>query len=159
MRVLTQEHLEGGDMAGAGGIGGIFLDSEDPAALAAWYDEHLGVGFTAARGLGLDAPEEESFFRVFRTRDIDSREVRENPVFAINKATGPLAPGDERGHVIGLRVDDVEAVLAHLATMGVEPESKMLEWEGGKHIRIRDPDGNQVELYEELPLVPDSPYR
>jgi hypothetical protein len=35
----------------------------------------------------------------------------------------------------------------------------MLEWEGGKHIRIRDPDGNQVELYEELPLAPDSPYR
>ena len=146
-------------MAGAQGIAGVFLDSEDPAALAAWYDEHLRVGFAGAQGLGLDAPEEQSFFRVFATRDIDSSEVRENPVFAINKATGPLAPGDERGHVVGLRVDDVDAVLAYMATVGIEQEGEMLVWEGGKHARIRDPDGNKVELYEELPLAPDSPYR
>jgi catechol 2,3-dioxygenase-like lactoylglutathione lyase family enzyme len=146
-------------MAGAQGIAGVFIDSEDPAGLAAWYDEHLDVGFTGAEGLGLDAPEEESFFRVFHTRDVESGEVRENPVFAINKATGPLAPGNQRGHVIGLRVDDVDAVLQHLATAGVEQEGKMLVWEGGKHARIRDPDGNLVELYEELPLAPDSPYR
>lgn len=146
-------------MAGAEGIGGLFIDSEDPAALAAWYDEHLGVGFIGAEGLGLDAPDEESFFRVFSTRDLETGEVRENPVFAINKAPGPLASGDARGHVIGLRVDDVDAVLERLAEAGIEPESEMLEWEGGKHIRVRDPDGNRVELYEELPLPPDSPYR
>ena len=146
-------------MAQAQGIGGIFIDSEDPAALAAWYDEHLGVGFTGEHGLGLDAPEAESFYRVFRTRDVETSEVRENPVFAINKATRSLAPGSQRGHVIGLRVDDIESVLARLATSGIEPESEMLEWEGGKHIRISDPDGNQVELYEELPLPDDSPYR
>lgn len=146
-------------MAGAKGVAGVFIDSEDPAALAAWYDEHLGVGFTGAEGLGLDAPEEESFFRVFRTRDVESGEVRENPVFAINKATGPLASGDQRGHVIGLRVDDVDAVLAHLAEVGVAQEGEMLEWEGGRHARVRDPDGNKLELYEELPLAPDSPYR
>ena len=26
--------------------------------------------------------------------------------------------------------------------------------EGGRHARIRDPEGNRVELYEELPLAP-----
>ncbi len=31
--------------------------------------------------------------------------------------------------------------------------------EGGRHARIRDPEGNRVELYEELPLAPASPYR
>ena len=146
-------------MAEARGIGGVFIDSEDPARLAAWYNEHLGVGLVAAQGLGLDAPEEQSFFRVFHTRDVESSEVRENPVFAINKASGPLAPGDERGHVIGLRVDDLDAVLAKLDTIGIAAEGRILEWEGGKHARIHDPDGNQVELYEELPLPEDSPYR
>ena len=146
-------------MAGARGIAGIFLDSEDPARLAAWYNEHLDVGLEGATGLGLDAPEAESFFRVFHTRDVDTSEVRENPVFAINQATGPLAPGDERGHVLGLRVDDLDAVLSRLGSIGIEMEGKMLEWEGGRHARIHDPDGNQVELYEELPLPEDSPYR
>jgi catechol 2,3-dioxygenase-like lactoylglutathione lyase family enzyme len=146
-------------MAGALGIGGVFIDSDDPAALAAWYDEHLGVGLAGAEGLGLDAPEEQSFFRVFRTRDLDSGEIRENPVFAINRATGPLAPGVERGHVIGFRIDEMDALLSQLAAAGIEPVSEMLSWEGGKHIRIRDPDGNLIELYEELPLAPDSPYR
>ena len=28
-----------------------------------------------------------------------------------------------------------------------------------RHARIRDPEGNRVELYEELPLAPDSPYQ
>ena len=146
-------------MAGAKGIAGVFLDSEDPAALAAWYDKHLGVGFISATGLGIDAPEAESFYRVFRTRDVESGEVRENPVFAINQASGPLASEVQRGYVVGLRVDDIDAVLEQLAASGVEPEGEMLVWEGGKHSRIRDPDGNQVELYEELPLPEDSPYR
>ena len=146
-------------MARVEGIGGIFIHSEDPEALAAWYDEHLGVGFIAAQGVGLDAPEEQSFFRVFHTRDIETSMIRENPVFAINRASGQLAPGAERGHVIGLRVDDIDAVLEHLSSHGIEPETDVLAWEGGKHARVRDPDGNLVELYEELPLPEDSPYR
>ncbi len=146
-------------MAGARGIGGIFLDSEDPASLAAWYNEHLDVGLIGAHGLGLDAPDEQSFYRVFHTRDVDSGEVRESPVFAINQASGPLAPGNERGHVLGLRVDDLDAVLTYLGSIGIEAEGKILEWEGGRHARIHDPDGNQLELYEELTLPEDSPYR
>jgi catechol 2,3-dioxygenase-like lactoylglutathione lyase family enzyme len=146
-------------VASAYGIGGLFIDSEDPARLAAWYNDHLDVGLQAADGLGIDAPEHQSFFRVFLTRDLDSGEVRENPVFAINRATGPLASGDERGHVIGLRVDDLDAVLARLGAAGVDREGEILEWEGGRHARVRDADGNRVELYQELPLPPDSPYR
>lgn len=139
-------------MPGARGIGGVFLDSADPAALAAWYDEHLAVGF-------VEHPDGGSFYRVFHTRDIETSEVRENPVLAINPAAGPLAPGDQRGHILGLRVDDLDAVLDHLATVGITTDGDLLEWEGGRHARIRDPEGNRVELYEELPLAPDSPYR
>ncbi len=146
-------------MEGARGIAGIFLDSEDPARLAAWYNEHLDVGLIGAQGLGLDAPDEQSFYRVFHTRDVDSGDVRESPVFAINQASGPLAPGNERGHVLGLRVDDLDAVLTYLGSIGIEAEGKILEWEGGRHARIHDPDGNQLELYEELTLPEDSPYR
>ncbi len=71
-------------MAGAQGVGGVFLDSADPAALAAWYNEHLDVGF-------VQHPDGASFYRVFHTRDFETSEVRENPVLAINLAPGVLA--------------------------------------------------------------------
>ena len=130
----------------------MFLDSADPAALAAWYDEHLEVNFVAS-------PDDGSFYRVFQTRDYETGAVRENPVFAIHPAPGLLAPPEQRGYVLNLRVDDLDAVLNHLDTIGIEPEGTVILWEGGKHARVRDPDGNRVELYEELPLAPDSPYR
>lgn len=139
-------------MAGVQGIGGVFLDSKDPAALAAWYDDHLGVGF-------IGDPSEGSFYRVFLTRDHETGEEHQNPVFSISRAPGPLAAPDERGFVVNLRVDDIAAVLDHLATIGVLPEGEVIEWEGGKHVRIRDLDGNRLELYQEIPLAPDSPIR
>ena len=38
-------------------------------------------------------------------------------------------------------------------------DEQRIAWEGGKHGWIRDLDGNRLELYEELPLPADSPYR
>jgi catechol 2,3-dioxygenase-like lactoylglutathione lyase family enzyme len=134
------------------GIGGVFLDSYDAAALAGWYRRHLGIDFQ-------EHPEENSHYVVFRTRDLRSGEIRENPVFAISPAEGKLAPPQERGFVVNLRVKDLDRTLADLAAAGVTVEDQRIAWEGGKHGWIRDLDGNRIELYEELPLAPDSPYR
>lgn len=134
------------------GIGGVFLDSNDAAALADWYRRHLGIDFQ-------ENPDERSYYVVFRTRDLLTGEIRENPVFAISPAEGRLAPPDERGFVINFRVADLDRTLADLADHGVAVEPDQIVWEGGKHGWIRDLDGNRVELYEELPLAPDSPYR
>ena len=134
------------------GVGGVFLDSHDAAALADWYRRHLGIDFQ-------EHPDERSHYVVFRTRDIATGKIRENPVLGIFPAEGELAPPDERGFVVNLRVNDLDRTLDALAAADVTIEEKRITWEGGKHGWIRDLDGNRIELYEELPLAPDSPFR
>ncbi len=134
------------------GLGGLFIQSVDPSALAAWYQSHLGMEFE-------EHPDGGSYYVVFQTRDVHSGEVRENPVFAIEPAAGHLARSEERGLTFNLRVGDLEAVLERLTAAGVDVEDRTVVWEGGKHGWMRDLDGNRVELYEEIPLAPDSQYR
>jgi catechol 2,3-dioxygenase-like lactoylglutathione lyase family enzyme len=129
------------------GLGGVFLDSNDARALAEWYRRHFGIEFD-------EHPDGGSFFVVFRTRDLNSQEIRENPVFAINQTEAALAPAEQRGLTINLRVADLEDTLSELTTAGVQVEEKRIAWEGGKHGWVRDLDGNRIELYEELPLSP-----
>jgi len=132
------------------GIGGVFLHSNDAQALADWYHRHLAIDFTEEGG--------GSFYVVFLTRDLTSGEVRHNPVFAINQTDTELAPPAARGITVNLRVDNLESTLGRLASEGIQVDEKQIVWEGGRHGWIRDLDGNRIELYEELPLPPDSPY-
>lgn len=139
-------------MAKAQGVGGVFFDSSDAEALAGWYRDCLGIEF-------MEHPDGGSYFCVFQTRDLTTSEVRQNPVFAINQAKGPLASADQRGFMVNLRVGDLQSTLDELRSNGADIEEQTIEWEGGKHAWVRDLDGNRVELYEELVLPPDSPYR
>ena len=134
------------------GGGGLFIQSKDPESLAGWYTQHLNMEFE-------EHPDGGSFYIVFRTRDLQTSEIRENPVFAIEPAAGDLAEPSRRGFTLGLRVGDLDETLQRLAESGVAVEDRTLVWEGGKHGWMVDPDGNRVELYEEIPLPPDSPYR
>ena len=129
-------------MARVKGIGGVFIDSNDASRLASWYHDMLGVETEKH-------PDRQGYYKVFPTRDVETRVVRENPVFAINQAERELA-GGERGFVVNLRVDDLDGVLDQLRAKGVEAEGEMLIWERGKHAWIRDLDGNKIELYEEI---------
>jgi catechol 2,3-dioxygenase-like lactoylglutathione lyase family enzyme len=132
------------------GIGGVFLESNDAATLADWYRRYLGIDFH------LDG---DSHYVVFRTRDLHTSVIRENPVFAIVQSNETLAPPDRRGFTVNLRVVDLDLILEQLSARGIAVEEERVVWEGGKHGWVRDLDGNRIELYEELPLAPDSPYR
>ncbi|HVQ59632.1 MAG TPA: VOC family protein [Solirubrobacterales bacterium] len=68
----------------------------------------------------------------------------------------PLPPGTERpgsAHT-GLRVADIEAMLARLAEAGVEPLNPPVTlqepgaWHGSTIAYVRDPDGHAVELVQ-----------
>ncbi len=96
---------------------------------------------------------------MFRTRDLASGEIRENPVFAINQTSTALAAPRQRGVTIDLRVTDLDGTLNRLAAEGVAVDERRITWEGGKHGWIHDLDGNRVELYQELELPPESPCR
>ena len=129
-------------MASVQGLAGAFFDSSDPKKLAMWYQDVLGLKMEAH-------PDGSSYYHVFETRDLETKEIRQNPVFAINQAKEPLAENG-RGFQMGLRVDNFEAYMQRLRAAGVEVEDDTLEWEGGKHGWVQDLDGNRVEIYEEI---------
>jgi len=112
-------------MAEATGIGGVFFRARDIAALAAWYETHLGVpGFWMQEA--------------------------DPTVFAPFKADTDYFPAD-RQWMINLRVDDLDGLLEKLLAAGIPSETRPDEWdtpETGRFARIHDPEGNPIELWQ-----------
>jgi predicted enzyme related to lactoylglutathione lyase len=127
-------------MARITGIGGVFFKSRnDHAALAAWYQEHLGI------------PLEKSFGgAVLRWTD-DKAEDRGLTVWHVaGKESRWFSPSDS-SFMINYRVDDLEEMVAQLRAAGVEITQGPESHENGKFAWVMDPDGNKVELWEPMP--------
>lgn len=115
-------------MAKAAGLGGVFFRADDPQALAAWYERHLGVTFPWSQQAGL------TVFAPFE-RDTD--------YFAA-----------DRQFMVNFRVDDLDALIAALAAERIAVETRPDEWdtpETGRFARIHDPEGNPIELWQPPP--------
>jgi predicted enzyme related to lactoylglutathione lyase len=117
------------------GIGGIFVTSKDPKALAKWYKEVLGIPIETWGGamLRYDAPG--------------------HPPMALWNAmpenSDEIAPS-HRDFMVNFAVDDLDAFVARLETKGVT----ILKREGdqtGKFAWILDPDGTKIELWQPAP--------
>jgi predicted enzyme related to lactoylglutathione lyase len=112
------------------GIGGLFFRSRDPKALGAWYLEHLGVG----------APEGVWIWN----------QQAGPTVFQPFEANSDYFPADKQ-HMINLRVDDLDGMIAGLQAGGIEVITKP-EWDAhpeiGRFARIHDPEGNPIELWQ-----------
>jgi predicted enzyme related to lactoylglutathione lyase len=109
------------------GIGGIFFRARDPAALAAWYRDRLGVTEMWKQQAGMT-------------------------VFSPFIATSDYFPADKQW-MINLRVTGLDALIASLKAAGVAVETRA-EWDTpqtGRFARIVDPEGNNVELWEPPP--------
>lgn len=125
-------------MAKITGIGGVFLKSRgDSAALARWYQEHLGLRLEDFGGAVLRWPEdkgEDQGVTVWHLADRDSQW---------------FSPSDS-SFMINYRVDDLDELLEQLRAGNVAiiggPESH----ENGKFAWVMDPDGNKVELWEPM---------
>jgi predicted enzyme related to lactoylglutathione lyase len=123
-------------MAKVTGIGGVFFKStKDHKALAAWYQQHLGMKLEDWGGAILkwtDDHAEDKGLTVWNVAD---------------KNTKWFSPSSS-SFMINYRVEDMDGLLAQLKSAGVEilqgPESH----ENGKFAWILDPDGNKVELWE-----------
>jgi predicted enzyme related to lactoylglutathione lyase len=119
------------------GMGGFFFRARDPAALKAWYREHLGVG--GGMGVGPDGqPNEWLWF------------TQGGPmVFEPFQETTDYFAADKQV-MINLRVTDLDGLLANLRAAGVEVITKP-EWDSpevGRFARIHDPEANPIELWE-----------
>jgi predicted enzyme related to lactoylglutathione lyase len=128
-------------MAKITGIGGVFFKSKgDPAALAAWYQKHLGMPVGSWGGAVLrwsDDPGEDKAATAWQVAKHDTE------WFAPSNAS----------FMINYRVDDLSEMLTDLKTAGVDVLKGPESHEHGTFAWIVDPDGNKVELWE--PTVRD----
>jgi len=119
-------------MAKVIGLGGIFFKSRDPAALAAWYAQHLGL------------PVEEWGGARFVEDATRPGYMLWSPFAADTKYFAPST----QPYMLNFRVDDLDGLLAQLRTAGVEVEGQVEESEYGRFSRIMDPEGTRIELWE-----------
>jgi predicted enzyme related to lactoylglutathione lyase len=123
-------------MARVTGVGGVFFKSRgDKAALAAWYQKHLGLPLEDFGGAILRWPDdkaEDGGLTVWSVAGSDSKW---------------FSPSDS-SFMINYRVDDLDELLSQLRAGGVEVLKGPESHENGKFAWIMDPDGNKVELWE-----------
>lgn len=120
------------------GVGGIFLKSRDPKALAAWYRDVLGMPMEKWGGAKLptDAPGHP-------------------PVVVWNAFpadTTYFAPST-RDVMLNFGVDDMDAFLKRIEAKGVQV-LKRENSEYGHFAWIMDPDGTKIELWQPAPKSP-----
>lgn len=126
-------------MARITGIGGVFFKSTgDSGALAAWYQQHLGLALEDWGGAILRWPEDKAEDQGLTVWTVAARD------------TQWFSPSTS-SFMINYRVDDLAGMLAQLRAGGVEVVQGPESHENGKFAWIMDPDGNKVELWEPMP--------
>jgi predicted enzyme related to lactoylglutathione lyase len=123
-------------MAKVTGVGGVFFKSTgDSAALAAWYQKHLGMPLEDFGGAILKWPDDNARDRGLTVWHVAGKDSR-----WFSPSTSSF--------MINYRVDNLGELLDQLRSEGVAiihgPESD----DNGKFAWIMDPDGNKVELWE-----------
>jgi predicted enzyme related to lactoylglutathione lyase len=115
------------------GVGGIFVKSKDPKALAAWYRDVLGIRIEAYGGavLRYDAPGHPPL-------------VAWN---AFRQGTRYMEPST-REFMINFAVDDLDAFIARLTAKGVAVLKRDDSDPSGRFAWILDPDGTKIELWQ-----------
>jgi catechol 2,3-dioxygenase-like lactoylglutathione lyase family enzyme len=117
------------------GIGGIFVVSKNPKALAAWYRDVLGIPLEPWGG---------ATFRYNATG---------HPAVAVWNAfpegESYLAPS-RRDFMLDFAVDDLDAFLTRLEATGVAILNRDDSDPNGKFAWILDPDGTKIELWQPM---------
>jgi len=119
------------------GIGGLFFRARDAEALAGWYKQHLNVG-AGCTAPDTGAPDEWSWI------------TQGGPVvFAAFPADTDYFPAD-KAFMLNLRVSDLGELIGRLESAGISAETRD-QWNDpnvGRFVRIHDPEGNPIELWE-----------
>jgi predicted enzyme related to lactoylglutathione lyase len=111
------------------GIGGVFFRARDPRALAAWYEEHLGV-----------PRQGDETYAIFP----ESR----NAVWSTFPADTDYWPPTKQA-MVNYTVGDLDAMLTQLRDAGIDVDEKIEVLDGiGRFGWAVDPEGNRFELWE-----------
>ncbi len=111
------------------GIGGMFFRARDPAGLARWYTEHLGIDPVG---------------------DTDAWRQEAGPtVFAPFEADTDYFGRMDQQWMLNFRVTDLDAMLAQLRAAGVSVDERLEVLKGiGRFGWATDPEGNRFEVWE-----------
>ena len=118
------------------GIGGIFFQARDPAALRAWYQRHLGIAVQDWGGAA------------FRWTNAEGQPTAGTTIWSVNDADGNYFAPSSASFMINYRVANLRALVEALRSEGCNVLEKIDESEYGKFAWVIDPEGNKVELWE-----------
>ena len=116
-------------MAKVTGLGGAFLRVDDPKALYAWYEKHLGIG----------SPE-----GCFSFPHENQRAYLAVAFFPRSSEYFPVS----QPAMLNFQVDDVDGLLEKLSAAGVIVDPKREACDYGRFGWFTDPQGNRVELWQ-----------
>lgn len=118
------------------GLGGPFIKADDPKALAAWYEKHLGIAFNG------------STYTVIKFTDKEEKIIPGYNVFTFFKKNSEYFAPSVKDVMVNFIVKDLFALLKVLKDEGVEVVGEPMDEEYGKFGWILDPEGNKIELWQ-----------
>ena len=121
------------------GIGGVFIKAKDPAALRAWYRNHLGMDIEDWGGMS------------FHWNRPDGPGEHGATIWSLFKSDSDYFAPSQARFMVNYIVRDLRAVLAALRSEGCDVDDKIEDSEYGKFGWVMDPEGNRGELWEPPP--------
>ena len=120
-------------MANILGLGGVFFKSQDPEALAKWYQKWLGMELAYPYGISFKTNKVPEYgYHVWSPFKQDSKY---------------FAPSNNH-YMFNLIVDNLDEMLVQIKPSGCQIMEETERGEYGDFGWFIDPDGNKVELWQ-----------
>lgn len=113
------------------GIGGLFFRAKNPGATGQWYREHLGIDLMPA-----DYSQQPWAQEAGPT------------VFAPFPQDTDYFGDATKQWMINFRVKDLDGIVEQLRAAKIHVDTDPQEYPNGRFARLKDPEGNPIELWE-----------
>jgi predicted enzyme related to lactoylglutathione lyase len=124
------------------GIGGIFFKCDDPTAIRAWYERHLGF-------------QTDAYGTTFEWRKADDPALKGFTAWSPMKQTTNYFDPSPKQFMVNYRVENLAELVEALKSEGVTVLDEIETYDYGKFVHILDPEGNKIELWEPVDEVYD----
>jgi predicted enzyme related to lactoylglutathione lyase len=118
------------------GLGGLFFKAENPEALYAWYEKHLGI------------KRDPSGAVAFVWRESKEQAKLGQTIWAIFPKSTKYFQPSSASFMMNFRVADLDGLLKALKEEGVEIDPHREDYDYGRFAWIMDPEGNRIELWQ-----------
>lgn len=113
------------------GIGGFFFRSREPKKLAQWYQLHLGID-PLPTAYGQQSWQQAAGETAFAPFPMDT----------------DYFGSPQQSWMLNFRVRSLDAMVAQLRKADIEVKVDPEKYPNGRFARLRDPEGNPIELWE-----------